>query len=113
MTNLPDSFTSALNDLMIRDAFAKIITDVAVAGREFSVLRNSDADNRAIFDRLAKSMVDNMAALIWLAGGDMAEFGAACDAFIDGIGDAFEPTTLTQAEIRRAYRNRPTLIAAE
>ncbi|MBN9028899.1 MAG: hypothetical protein BGO05_10095 [Rhizobiales bacterium 63-7] len=113
MTNLPENFTSALNDLMIRDAFTKIITDVAVAGREFSVLRNSDADNRAIFEGMAKTVIENMASLVWLAGGDMDAFGSACDAFSEGISDAFEPTTLTQAEIRRAYRNRPTLIAAE
>ncbi len=112
MTNLPESFTDSLRALAMHEDFDLIITATANAGLQFSS-HNTDADNREILNELVKLFTDRMANLVWLAGGDMDALGDSGLAYQQNVDDAFEPTTLTQAEIRRAYRNRPTLIAAE
>lgn len=111
MTNLPEYFNNALYSLRLPEPFRQIVEAAAIAGRQINW--PSDADARDIVKEMVEAIMIQMPSIMHTAGADMEAFSDAWLAFKQNVDDAFEPTTLTQAEIRRAYRNRPTLIAAE
>ena len=89
MATLPADFNNALYRMELPEPFHQIVEAAAIAGPQFSIIRGSNADNKAVVEEMVKAITDQINILVYRAGGDMGVYSDSWLAYRQVIADAF------------------------